>query len=124
MIRVVSERAGASNNRNNRAPLVGRRLQQIKETAAPALEELYRAFFLRLVRRAYWRYGLSKEDAREVVHDAFLLALVKLNVERNPQAWLYGVVDRLSANWRRKAIRRSHLNPDSNLYNHLTPFRR
>jgi DNA-directed RNA polymerase specialized sigma24 family protein len=73
------------------------------------LDELYRAFFVRLVRRASWRYGLSKEDAREVVHDAFLLALVKLNTEGNPRAWIYSVVDRLAANWQRKAIRRSQL---------------
>src|SRR5260370_11070223 len=73
------------------------------------LEELYRAFFVRLVRRACWRYGLSKEDASEVVHDAFLLALVKLNTEGNPRAWIFGVVDRMAANWRRKAIRRSRL---------------
>jgi DNA-directed RNA polymerase specialized sigma24 family protein len=74
-----------------------------------ALEELYRAFFVRLVRRACWRYGLSKEDASEVVHDAFVLALVKLNTEGNPRAWIYSVVDRLAANWRRKAIRRTRL---------------
>jgi DNA-directed RNA polymerase specialized sigma24 family protein len=73
------------------------------------LEELYREFFVRLVRRACWRYGLSKEDASEVVHDAFLLALVKLNTEGNPRAWIYGVVDRMAANWRRKTERRSRL---------------
>jgi len=74
-----------------------------------ALEELYRAFFVRLVRRACWRYGLSKEDASEVVHDAFLLALVKLKTEGNPRAWIYSVVDRMAANWRRKTARRSRL---------------
>jgi DNA-directed RNA polymerase specialized sigma24 family protein len=79
------------------------------QAAAAVLEELYRAFFVRLVRRASWRYGLSKEDAREVVHDAFVLALVKLNADGNPRAWIYGVVDRLAANWRRKATRRSRL---------------
>lgn len=77
--------------------------------AGEALEELYRAFFVRLVRRACWRYGLSKEDAREVVHDAFLLALVKLESEGNPRAWLYAVVDRLAANLRRKSTRRFRL---------------
>jgi DNA-directed RNA polymerase specialized sigma24 family protein len=76
---------------------------------AVVLDELYRAFFVRLVRRASWRYGLSKEDAREVVQDAFLLALVKLNTRGNPRAWIYSVVDRLAANCRRKAIRRSQL---------------
>lgn len=79
------------------------------EAGQAALEELYRAFFVRLVRRACWRYGLSKEDACEVVHDAFLLALVKLDTEGNPRSWIYSVVDRLAANWRRKAIRRSRL---------------
>jgi DNA-directed RNA polymerase specialized sigma24 family protein len=74
-----------------------------------ALEELYRAFFIRLVRRACWRYGLSKEDASEVVHDAFLLALVKMNTDGNPRAWIYSVVDRMAANWRRKIVRRSRL---------------
>jgi DNA-directed RNA polymerase specialized sigma24 family protein len=84
-------------------------------TGAPApaggepLEALYRAFFLRLVRRATWRYGLSKEDAREVVHDAFVLALIKLDPNRNPASWLYGVVDRLAANWKRKEIRHANL---------------
>jgi DNA-directed RNA polymerase specialized sigma24 family protein len=78
-------------------------------STALVLDELYRAFFVRLVRRASWRYGLSKEDAREVVHDAFLLALVKLNTKGNPRAWIYSVVDRLAANWQRKAIRRSQL---------------
>ncbi len=71
------------------------------------MEELYRAFFVRLVRRACWRYGLSKEDARGVVHEAFLLALVKLDTEGNPRSWIYSVVDRLAANRRRNMIRRS-----------------
>jgi len=79
------------------------------EMQPSGLEELYRAFFVRLVRRATWRYGLSKDDAREIVHDAFLLALTKLDAKGNPRAWIYGVVDRLAANWRNKALRRSHL---------------
>jgi len=74
-----------------------------------ALDALYRAFFLRLVRRATWRYGLSKEDAREVVHDAFVLAMVKLDPNGNPASWLYGVVDRLAANWKRKEVRHASL---------------
>jgi len=90
-------------------PAPGKAPREPGQAAAAVLEELYRAFFVRLVRRASWRYGLSKEDAREVVHDAFLLALVKLNADGNPRAWIYGVVDRLAANWRRKATRRSRL---------------
>jgi DNA-directed RNA polymerase specialized sigma24 family protein len=90
-------------------PAPGKAPREPGQAAAAVLEELYRAFFVRLVRRACWRYGLSKEDAREVVHDAFLLALVKLNADGNPRAWIYGVVDRLAANWRRKEVRRSRL---------------
>ena len=79
------------------------------ELTGTVLDELYRAFFVRLVRRATWRYGLSKEDAREVVHDAFVLALVKLRREGNPRSWIYAVVDRLAANWRRKERRHANL---------------
>ncbi|MGH8611369.1 MAG: RNA polymerase sigma factor [Gammaproteobacteria bacterium] len=77
--------------------------------ADAVLDELYRSFFVRLVRRVTWRYGLSKEDARDVVHDAFVLALVKLDPEGNPRSWLYGVVDRLAANSRRKETRHASL---------------
>jgi DNA-directed RNA polymerase specialized sigma24 family protein len=76
---------------------------------AAVLDQLYRAFFVRLVRRVTWRYGLSKEDAREVVHDAFVLALVKLNPDGNPRSWIYAVVDRLAANWKRKENRHAQL---------------
>jgi DNA-directed RNA polymerase specialized sigma24 family protein len=79
------------------------------ELVCAVLDDLYRAFFLRLVRRVTWRYGLSKEDAREVVHDAFVLALVKLDPEGNPRSWIYAVVDRLAANWRRKESRHAKL---------------
>jgi DNA-directed RNA polymerase specialized sigma24 family protein len=73
------------------------------------LHALNRAFFLRLVRRATWRNGLSKEDEREIVHDAFVFAMVKLDPNGNPSSWLYGVVDRLSANRKRKGIRHANL---------------
>jgi DNA-directed RNA polymerase specialized sigma24 family protein len=79
------------------------------ELVGSALDELYRAFFVRLVRRVTWRYGLSKDDAREVVHDAFVLALVKIDPEGNPQSWIYSVVDRLAANWKRKESRHAQL---------------
>lgn len=64
---------------------------------------------MRLVRRAIWRHGLPREEACEIVHDAFLLAVTKIDLGRKPKAWLYGVVDRLCANWRRKTGRRSRL---------------
>lgn len=73
------------------------------------MESLYRAFFLRLVRRVTWKYGLGKDDAREIVQDAFLLAIARLEPDRNPRAWIYSVVDRLAANWKRKIGRRALL---------------
>jgi RNA polymerase sigma factor (sigma-70 family) len=76
---------------------------------APELEVFYRQFFLPLVRRAVRKQGLSMEDAGDVVQDAFILALGKLDVSKNPKAWLYQVVDHLAVNWQRKTQRRARL---------------
>ena len=73
------------------------------------LEEFHRQFFLPLVWRASYRHGLSKEDAKDVVQEAFVLAVVKLRSDGNPRAWLNQVVDHLSTNLQRKANRRAHL---------------
>lgn len=72
-------------------------------------DEFYRQYFLPLVRRATWKHRLEKEDARDVVQDAFLVALVKLDPARNPKAWLIQVVDHLSMNFQRKVVRRAKL---------------
>jgi DNA-directed RNA polymerase specialized sigma24 family protein len=72
-------------------------------------DEFYRRYFLPLVRRATWKHRLDKEDARDVVQEAFLVALVKLDPQRNPKAWLIQVVDHLSLNFQRKVIRRAKL---------------
>ena len=78
--------------------------------ADPAqLDEFYRQYFLPLVRRATWKHRLQKEDARDVVQEAFLVALVKLDPRRNPKAWLIQVVDHLSINFQRKVVRRAKL---------------
>ncbi len=76
---------------------------------AAELEGFYRQLFLPLVRRATWRHGLSKEDARDVVQDAFVLAVVKLKAGGNGRAWLMSTVDHLAANLRRKGARRARL---------------
>jgi len=73
------------------------------------LDEFYRQYFLPLVRRATWKHRLEKEDARDVVQEAFLLAVVKLDPRRNPKAWLIQVVDHLSTNFQRKVARRAKL---------------
>jgi RNA polymerase sigma factor (sigma-70 family) len=79
------------------------------EGYAPELEAFYRQFFLPLVRRAVRKQGLSMEDAGDVVQDAFILALGKLDPSKNPKAWLYQVVDHLAVNWQRKLRRRADL---------------
>jgi DNA-directed RNA polymerase specialized sigma24 family protein len=78
-------------------------------TIIPETDAFYREFFLPLVRRAIWRHGLTADDARDVVQDAFLIALEKMNSARRPEAWLFQVVDYLALNHRRKTARRARL---------------
>jgi len=73
------------------------------------LDAFYRDVFLPLVRRATWKHRLSKEDASDLVQDAFVLALEKLDCAKNPKAWLVQVVDHLALNLNRKVIRRTKL---------------
>jgi DNA-directed RNA polymerase specialized sigma24 family protein len=72
-------------------------------------DDFYRRYFLPLVRRATWKHRLEKEDARDVVQEAFMVALAKLDPNRNPKAWLIQVVDHLSVNFQRKIVRRAKL---------------
>lgn len=78
---------------------------------APAqdLDAFYRSIFLPLVRRATWKHGLSKEDARDIVQDAFLLAIAKIDLTAKPKSWLIQVVDHLAINHWRKNLRRAQL---------------
>lgn len=78
-------------------------------TAAQDLDAFYRSIFLPLVRRATWKHGLSKEDARDIVQDAFLLAIAKINLADKPKSWLIQVVDHLATNHWRKTARRAQL---------------
>jgi DNA-directed RNA polymerase specialized sigma24 family protein len=73
------------------------------------MEGIYRGLFSDLVRRLRWKFGLPLEDARDLVQDAFTIALVKLDPSNNPRAWLNQVVDYLAVNWCRKAARRAEL---------------
>jgi DNA-directed RNA polymerase specialized sigma24 family protein len=73
------------------------------------LAAFYDQHFLPLVRRASWRHGLTKEDARDVVQDAFLIAIEKIDSTKNPKAWLIQVVDHLALNQQRKLNRRARL---------------
>lgn len=76
---------------------------------ASELDQFYRQYFLPLVRRAMRRHGLSAEDAGDVVQEAFILAISKLDCSKNPKAWLYQVVDHISLNLQRKLRRRADL---------------
>jgi DNA-directed RNA polymerase specialized sigma24 family protein len=86
------------------------------------LDAFYRDVFLPLVRRATWKHHLSKEDASDVVQDAFVLALEKIDCAGNPKAWLVQVVDHLALNLNRKAIRRTKLTSRWTSSNSNTPF--
>src|SRR5262249_27116108 len=74
-----------------------------------ALEGFHRDYFLPLVWRATYRHSLSKEDAKDIVQEAFLLALTKIRADGNPRAWLNQVVDNLCTNYQRKEFRRAYL---------------
>jgi DNA-directed RNA polymerase specialized sigma24 family protein len=80
------------------------------------LEAFYRRIYQPLVRRATWKHHLLREDARDIVQDAFVLAITRLKPTGNPKAWLIQVVDHLSINYRRKSIRRSALAKKWGLY--------
>src|SRR5262245_45420067 len=73
------------------------------------LARFYDEVFLPLVRRVTWRYGFDKEDARDVVQDAFIVAIEKIDGAKNPRAWLVQVVDHIALNHQRKRLRRAHL---------------
>jgi DNA-directed RNA polymerase specialized sigma24 family protein len=73
------------------------------------LEVFYRRTFRPLLRHLVFKYGLSKEDASDVVQEAFVIALVKLKRDGNPRAWLTRVVDGLAVNLIRKNLRRTNL---------------
>jgi DNA-directed RNA polymerase specialized sigma24 family protein len=73
------------------------------------LEELHAQLFLPLVRRATWQHGLSKEDAGDVVQEAFVLAIRKLNNYDRAAIWLRHTVDNLCLNAKRKERRRACL---------------
>ena len=73
------------------------------------LAAFYQQVYLPLVRRATWRHGLKAEDARDIVQDAFVLAIERIDASGNPRAWLIQVVDHLCLNHARKAQRRIRL---------------
>jgi DNA-directed RNA polymerase specialized sigma24 family protein len=80
-----------------------------RAVAPEVLEEFHRRLFRPLARRAVFRHGLSEEDARDIVQDAFVLAVVKLDANGNPESWFIGVVDRLAIGLLRKTGRRAAL---------------
>ena len=73
------------------------------------LDAFYRKVTLPLLRRARWRHRLSRDDAWDIVHDAFLLAIEKIDSSRNPTAWIIQVLDHLAQNHNRKLLRRTRL---------------
>src|SRR5262245_36584831 len=80
-----------------------------KKESPTDLSAFYEEVYLPLVRRVTWRHGLPTEDARDIVQDAFVLAVQKLDLAGNPRAWLIQVVDHLAINHSRKISRRIRL---------------
>jgi DNA-directed RNA polymerase specialized sigma24 family protein len=73
------------------------------------LDDFYRKVTLPLLRRARWRHGLSRDDAWDIVQDAFLIAIERIDSAKNPTAWIIQVVDHLALNHNRKLLRRIRL---------------
>jgi DNA-directed RNA polymerase specialized sigma24 family protein len=73
------------------------------------VEASYQKLSAELARRARWKHRLSKEDAKDIVQEAFSIAVVKMVSVRNARAWLEGIVDRLAVNFRRTGERRARL---------------
>ena len=97
-------------SRAKREPRSGQELDASRIPMSNAdLDAFYREIFLPLVRRAAWRHHLSKEDARDIVQDAFVLAIARIDSAGNPRAWLIQVVDHLAMNHQRKIARRKQL---------------
>ena len=94
----------------SRARLLGRERAPSAAPKAPMpevdLAAFYKQIYAPLVRRATWRYRLSAEDARDIVQDAFVLAIERIDAAGNPKAWLIQVVDHLCMNHTRKLQRR------------------
>ena len=86
-----------------------RRDDAARIATAAQIEAFYHEYYRPLVRRAIRRHGLSMEDARDVVHQAFIVALEKMEAEGNAQAWLRKVVDFLAINMKRTSARRASL---------------
>jgi DNA-directed RNA polymerase specialized sigma24 family protein len=88
---------------------VSGQVEPARPITALEIEGFYHEFFRPLLRRAVRRHSLSTDDARDVVQEAFVLALVKMQSDGNAEAWLRQVVDYLSLNLRRTAMRRAAL---------------
>jgi DNA-directed RNA polymerase specialized sigma24 family protein len=97
-------------SRARRDPIPGAEPARVREPMSESeLESFYRSVFLPLVRRATWKHGLSPEDASDIVQDAFILAIGKIDRSGHPKSWLIQVVDHLAMNHRRKTARRAQL---------------
>ncbi|MGH9400017.1 MAG: RNA polymerase sigma factor [Thermoanaerobaculia bacterium] len=89
---------------SDQAPTAG---PDLPTELSPEVEALYRQLFEMLVRYARCRHRLQSEDARDVVQDAFIVLIDKIESVRNAPAWLRGVVDGIAINRVRTRQRRA-----------------
>lgn len=73
------------------------------------LAELYVRLFDGLVRYVIWKHRRAPDDAKDLVQEAFLLALGKLVSTRNARVWFTQTLDHLALNQQRKEARRAEL---------------
>lgn len=73
------------------------------------LAQLYVRLFDGLVRYVIWKHRRVPDDAKDLVQEAFLLALGKLVSTRNARVWFIQTLDHLALNQQRKEARRAEL---------------
>ena len=69
------------------------------------LEEVYRQSYAQLAGMARKRYGISPDEAQDILHEAWCLFLEKRASVRTPKAWLSGTVVNLCRRWIEDRVR-------------------
>jgi DNA-directed RNA polymerase specialized sigma24 family protein len=79
------------------------------DPARAEVEAQYQNLGKELLRRARYKYRVSREDAGDLVQQAFVIFWVKFPTVKDARPWLVAVVDRLALNLVRTGKRRANL---------------
>lgn len=96
-------------SRRERSPRVVEAVRQRVPVSPEELADLYVRYYRPLLRRAIRKHNFLPQDAQDLVHEVFALALEKMELEGNARAWFITVLDNLAANEKRKTTRRADL---------------